>query len=51
MGYGWSVAVAALPDPGMARFTRWEASDDPDIHWIVAENRKKARFERLLDDH
>lgn len=51
MGYGWSVAAAALPDPGMARFTRWEASDDPDIHWIVAENRKKARFKRLLDDH
>ena len=44
LGYGWSVAVAALPDQGMVMFTRWEADDDPDVRWIITENRKKARF-------
>jgi hypothetical protein len=49
LGYGWSVAVAALPDQGMAMFTRWEADEDPDIRWIIGENRKKARFKRLVE--
>ena len=47
MGYGWSVAVAALPDPGLARFTRWERSSDPHVQWIVRENLKKDRLKRL----
>jgi hypothetical protein len=49
LGYGWSVAVAALPDQGMTMFTRWESEDDPDICWIVKENHNKARFKRLVD--
>jgi hypothetical protein len=49
LGYGWSVAVAALPDQGIVMFTRWEADDDPDVRWIIKENRKKARFKRLVE--
>jgi hypothetical protein len=49
LGYGWSVAVAALPGEGLATFARLEASDDPDVAWIVRENRKRNRFKRLLD--
>ena len=49
LGYGWSVAIAALPDDGLAAFARLEAQPDPDIAWIVRENRKKARLRRLLD--
>jgi len=48
LGYCWSVAVAATPDPGLARFQNLEASGDPDIDWIVRENRKKARLAKLL---
>jgi hypothetical protein len=51
LGYGWSVVVAALPGPGLAAFGLLEAQDDPDIAWIVRENRKKARLDRLLADH
>jgi hypothetical protein len=49
LGYGWSVAVAALPGEGLAMFARLEASDDPDVAWIVRENRKKNRLKRLLE--
>jgi hypothetical protein len=50
LGYGWSVAIAAAPEEGLARFRRWEAEDDPDVRWIVKENRKKARLRPFLDD-
>ena len=49
LGYAWSVAIAAVPDDELAAFARLEADDDPDIAWIVRENRKKARLKRLLD--
>ena len=42
-----ATAIAGHPELGMRMFRRWEASADPDIDWIVAENRKKARFKRL----
>jgi hypothetical protein len=48
LGYGWSVAVAALPAEGLRSFHRLQANDDPDVAWIVRENRKKARLQRLL---
>jgi len=51
LGYGWSVVIAAHPADGLSRFGRLEASDDPDIAWIVRENRKKARFKRALANH
>jgi hypothetical protein len=50
LGYGWSVAIAAAPEEGMARFQRWGADDDPDVRWIVKENRKKARLRPFLDN-
>lgn len=48
LGYGWSVAIAALPEAGLAAFRALESSDDRDVCWVVAENRKKARFKRLM---
>jgi hypothetical protein len=50
LGYGWSVVVAALPAPGLTAFGDLDADDDPDIAWIVRENRKKARLKRVLAD-
>ena len=46
LGYCWSVAVAADPEPGFAAFRALDASD-PDVAWIVRENRKKKRLARL----
>lgn len=48
LGYCWSVAVAGAPDPGVDRFLALERSEDPDLRWIVRENRKKSRLRTLL---
>jgi hypothetical protein len=48
LGYCWSVAVAADPEHGLPAFQRLAASDDPDVVWIVHENRGKKRLARLL---
>lgn len=50
LGCGWSVVVAALPADGLAAFDRLSASDDPDVAWVVRENRKKVRLKHLLAD-
>jgi hypothetical protein len=47
LGYCWSVAVAADPDPGLLAFRRL-STDDPDIAWIVKENLRKKRLSTLL---
>lgn len=47
MGYCWSVAVAALPGQGKAALERWCVSDDPDIRWIMRENLRKNRLQRM----
>ena len=47
LGYGWSVAVAACPEPGKRALERWLASSDADIRWLARENLKKARLTRL----
>jgi hypothetical protein len=47
LGYGWSVAVVALPDVGKTLFERLLESDDPDVIWIVRENLRKKRLERM----
>jgi hypothetical protein len=47
LGYCWSVAVVALPDEGKRHMARWLASGDPDVRWIMRENLKKKRLERL----
>ncbi len=48
LGYCWSVAIAADPAAGLARFARWQESDDRDVQWIVRENLKKNRLRRIL---
>jgi hypothetical protein len=47
LGYCWSVAVVALPDEGKRFMARWLASSDPDVRWVMRENLKKKRLERL----
>lgn len=47
LGYCWSVAVAADPEPGLVAFRSLDESD-PDIAWIVASNLTKKRLSRLL---
>jgi len=49
LGYCWSVALAANPSPGLPLFHSLEADPDPDVAWIVRQNRKKARLKSLLD--
>jgi hypothetical protein len=44
LGYCWSVAVAALPEEGIARLDGWMRSEDPDVRWIMRENLKKRRL-------
>jgi hypothetical protein len=48
LGYCWSVAVAADPDAGLPAFEALRNDPDPDVHWIVTENAKKARLAKLL---
>jgi len=50
LGYCWSVAVAADPARGLAEFGKLEQSSDPDVAWVVRENRKKRRLAALLED-
>ena len=47
LGYCWSVAVAADPEPGLAAFQDLDISD-PDVAWIVRTNLTKKRLARLL---
>ncbi len=47
LGYCWSVAIAADPGPGLAAFSSLDAAD-PDVAWIIAENRRKKRLASLL---
>lgn len=46
LGYCWSVAIAADPDPGFAAFADVEHSTDPDARWIVRSNLAKKRLQR-----
>ncbi|HEM46831.1 MAG TPA: hypothetical protein ENO23_07275 [Alphaproteobacteria bacterium] len=47
LGYGWSVAVVALPLEGKRAMTRWLQSTDKDVTWVMRENLKKARMGRM----
>jgi hypothetical protein len=48
LGYAWSVAVAADPVPGLLSFEALRSDPDPDVRWIVRENLRKKRLQRLL---
>ncbi|MFN2111318.1 MAG: hypothetical protein ACK2UI_16805 [Anaerolineae bacterium] len=47
LGYGWSVAVCALPDMGKPLMEHWLTNEDKDIRWIMKQNLKKARLARM----
>lgn len=47
LGYCWSVAAVAAPQPGLALMEKWLADGDPDVRWIMRENLGKARLARL----
>ncbi len=47
LGYCWSVAVAAYPEPGRGRMARWLDSSDSDVRWVMKENLKKRRMARM----
>lgn len=47
LGYCWSVAVAAQPEKGIRVMEQWLDSTDRDIIWIMKENLKKKRLERV----
>lgn len=49
LGYGWSVAIAAIPEVGLTVFGRLEQHTDADVQWIVRENLKKRRLRRLIE--
>ena len=50
LGYCWSVIVASLPVQGKRFMERWFASTDKDVRWIMKENLKKKRLERMDKD-
>ena len=47
LGYCWSVAIAAAPAEGQRALEKWFTTDDRDIRWIVRENLKKTRLQRM----
>jgi hypothetical protein len=47
MAYCWSVSIAAYPDIGRPAFERWLATDDSDVRWMLRENLKKNRLQKL----
>lgn len=47
LGYGWSVAVAALPAAGKPAFETWLTSANLDVRWLLKENLKKNRLVEL----
>lgn len=47
LGYCWSVAVAAFPIRGQKAMEKWFDSADRDIKWVMRENLKKKRLERM----
>ncbi|NWJ45915.1 MAG: hypothetical protein HXX08_08555 [Chloroflexi bacterium] len=51
LGYSISVAIASLPDDGLHYFSELEKSGNPDIQWIVRENKKKARLYKLISQN
>jgi hypothetical protein len=44
LGYGWSVAIAALPEDGKKYFESMASVDNRHIKWILKENLKKKRL-------
>ena len=47
MGYCWSVAIVAYPDKGKKMFEKWGYSTDKEINWIIKENLRKKRLDKM----
>jgi hypothetical protein len=47
LAYCWSVATAAAPERGKELMERWFTTDDRDIRYVMRENLKKKRLERM----
>ncbi|MDR8393264.1 hypothetical protein NC796_19070 [Aliifodinibius sp. S!AR15-10] len=47
LAYCWSVAVAAYPNEGKPIFENWVSSEDRDVKWIVKQNLKKKRLQKI----
>jgi hypothetical protein len=47
LGYGWSVAAAALPEAGRPLMEKWLRSPDKDVAWVMKSNLGKARIGAL----
>ncbi|MCJ7625870.1 MAG: hypothetical protein MUO76_20450 [Anaerolineaceae bacterium] len=47
LAYCWSIAAAAFPHAGKALLEKWFSVDDKDILWIMKQNLKKKRLERM----
>lgn len=47
LGYGWSVAVVADPQKGKGLMEKWFSNEDKDIRWIMKENLRKERLNRM----
>lgn len=47
LGYCWSVATVAFPEEGKKLMEKWLASEDADVRWIMKENLRKKRLERM----
>ena len=47
LGYCWSVAVAAAPEAGKEKMEKWFLNQDKDIKWIMKENLKKNRLQKM----
>ena len=47
LGYCWSVAVAAFPEQGKALMETWFRCDDRDVRWVMKQNLRKKRLERM----
>jgi hypothetical protein len=47
LGYCWSVAAVAEPERGKAKMEKWLADEDRDIRWIMKQNLKKKRLQKM----
>jgi hypothetical protein len=47
LGYGWSVAIAALPEEGKVFFEKIAKNENKHVRWIVKENLKKKRLSAM----
>ncbi len=50
LGYGFSVAIVACPEKGKDIFEKLLLKSDKDILWILKENLKKKRLEKMDKD-